>query len=146
MILRHVLEHVTAPLEMLRRAASALHVGGYLAVSVPNLDRVAEHGSMQYCLRSKTHVLAYSEVCLRWLAATAGLVLVSATETHKSRHLACFFRRDATQAVLPATPLLAARESLSRYFTRHPRPDALPRALPVRLRSALLNLGTGGAI
>ena len=142
--LHHVLEHVTDPLAMLCGAAGALHVGGYLVVSVPNVDRVDDHGDLNYCLRSKTHVLAYSEMCLRWLTAAAGLVLVSARDAHESRHLVGIFRRDATPLSLPPAPLAAARDALERYFARHPAPDAPPRAWPVRLRAALLNLQRSG--
>ena len=139
-ILYHVLEHVTDPLAMLRRAAGALHIGGYLIVSVPNIDCADEHGDFNYCLRSKTHVLAYSEVCMRWLTAEAGLALVSARDARESRHLVGIYRRDATLVSLPSVPLAAARDALDRYFARHPAPGTLLRAWPVRLRAATLNL------
>lgn len=105
-ILHHVLEHVTDPLVILRQLAGATREGGFLLVSVPNLDALPLHRDLDYCIRSRTHVLAYSTECLRWLLADAGFEIVSAGGGNAGALAAGATRGLATAgaAVVKATP------------------------------------------
>ncbi|MGE0591885.1 MAG: class I SAM-dependent methyltransferase [Vicinamibacterales bacterium] len=102
-ILHHVLEHVTEPLAILRQLAGATREGGFLLVSVPNLDALPLHRDLDYCIRSRTHVLAYSTECLRWLLADAGFEIVSAG----GGNAGALAPRTARRSV-PAGPAVAA--------------------------------------
>jgi len=75
-IVYHVLEHLTRPLETLRELAGALLPGGYCLVSVPRLDTLAVHRQVDYCLHPRHHVVGFTEACLRGLLARAGLEVV----------------------------------------------------------------------
>ena len=72
-ILHHVLEHVVEPLDLLRQAARSLRDGGVLFLSVPRLDTLPVHRDYRYCLNGRTHVVGFSETCLRGLLARVGL-------------------------------------------------------------------------
>lgn len=75
--LYHVLEHLSRPLDSLRKLREALRPEGYFLISVPRLDTLAVHRRVQYCLRPRTHVVAFTETCLRGLLARAGLETVA---------------------------------------------------------------------
>ena len=143
-VLRQVLEHVAAPLAILRSLAGATHPGGFVVISVPNLDRLHEHGDREYCLSSKTHVLAYSSTCLEYLLNTAGFALVSVEASAKTgskprarKMMVIGQRVDPTPTHRPAAPLAAARTALARHDARQGRGS--PRGLPVRVQAAAWN-------
>jgi SAM-dependent methyltransferase len=71
-ILHHVIEHVDAPLDLLRAAWSALFENGVLLVSVPRLDALSEHRDLKYCLSPSSHIVSYSRDCLYGLLCRAG--------------------------------------------------------------------------
>ena len=137
-ILHHVLEHVTEPLTILRTIAAAVRPGGYVLISVPNLDDLDQHGEIKYCIRSQVHVLAYSSQCLQWIAADAGFRVVSSMGTRKMRQRVVLARREA--GVKPVQPLAGAEHAFKRYFETH-REDAAPLpGFPVRVRAAYADL------
>jgi SAM-dependent methyltransferase len=71
-ILHHVLEHVDAPGALLAEAAAALRPGGHLFLSVPNLDTVAIHRDIRYCVNGHAHLQAFTFACMKTLLARAG--------------------------------------------------------------------------
>lgn len=77
-IVYHVLEHLPAPLDTLRSLAAALRPGGHCLVSVPRVDTIAIHQDLGYCLQSGTHIVAFTEACLRGLVGRAGMAPVAA--------------------------------------------------------------------
>lgn len=74
----HVLEHLSRPLEMLQSLAGAMRADGYLFISVPRLDTVGIHRDVGYCLAPPTHLVAFTEACLRGLLARCGVETTSA--------------------------------------------------------------------
>jgi SAM-dependent methyltransferase len=134
-VLHHVLEHVSTPLDILRSIAAATKPGGYLLVSVPNLDGLPGHGELKYCIRSGVHVLAYRTDCLTWLLADAGFHVVSSTPGHRNpRRRVVLARRGHGTGAKPADPLRAAVTALGNV-------GALPKSrMPVRLQAALADL------
>jgi SAM-dependent methyltransferase len=139
-MLHHVLEHVTEPLVILRQLARATRPGGYLVISVPNLEGADEHGDLEYCLRSNTHVLAFTQPCLEWLTAASGFRVVAGSTGSGGRHLIVFARREDGALPVPSEPLPAARAALARYYARFPHVRLPPRRGPVRVRAALGSL------
>ncbi|MEQ1575087.1 MAG: class I SAM-dependent methyltransferase [Vicinamibacterales bacterium] len=140
-VLHHVLEHVTDPLAILRSLGSAVRQGGFLLISVPNLDDVAEHGELKYCIRSEVHVLAYSTAALTWLAAEAGFRVVhSGRGPGNPRQRVVLARREDGLLTRPTAALASARAALASYEAAHPDAVAGPRHLPVRMRAAYLDL------
>lgn len=147
-VLHHVLEHVAEPLAILRSLARATRQGGFVVISVPNLDGVPEHGDLHYCLRSKTHVLAYSSECLAYLLAAAGFALVSA-EAHavspSGRQMVVIGERVGREpADGPVNPLKAGLAALASHGARYGGSPS--GALPVRFQAAALNLERGRAV
>jgi 2-polyprenyl-3-methyl-5-hydroxy-6-metoxy-1,4-benzoquinol methylase len=140
-VLHNVLEHVTDPLTILRRMAGAVRVGGYLLISVPNLDKVAVHGEMKYCIRAGVHVLAYTRACLEWLAADAGFAIVSdrSEVSSSQRHLIVIAQRCASPVAKPLHPIRDVHRALASFAAMHPTPAA-NRLLPVRVQAALMDL------
>lgn len=141
-VLHHVLEHVTDPRTILRQMSGAVRDGGILLISVPNLDDVAVHGELKYCIRADVHVLAYSGACLAWLAADAGFEVVSERSTlmsDQTRHRIVLARRSAAPVAHPSDPLGSARAALDRYAAGR-EPASMLRLLPVRVRAAVLDL------
>lgn len=74
----HVLEHLSHPLETLRQLSGAIRQGGHCFVSVPRVDTLATHGKVRYCLRKNSHIVAFTEACLRGLLARAELATLAA--------------------------------------------------------------------
>ena len=137
-VARQVLEHVAAPLAILRSLALATHPGGFVVISVPNLDGMHKHGDRAYCLRSKTHVMAYSSTCLEYLLNAAGFDLVSVEELDGSRKMAVIGQRvDPAPMYRPVAPLAAALTALARYDAR--QGSGPTGGSPVRLQAAMLN-------
>ena len=145
-LLNHVLEHVTTPLDILRQLARATRPSGLLLVRVPNLEGVAEHRDLKYCIRSKTHLTAYSLPCLEWLLADAGFALLrDAVRTeHHARHLVVLARRMSEPVATPVQPLTAARRALRAYTAGSEGDQRRWRPLPVRVRAAMLNMTREG--
>jgi SAM-dependent methyltransferase len=140
-VLHNVLEHVTDPLTILRRLAGAVREGGYLLISVPNLDKVAVHGEMKYCIRAGVHVLAYTQACIRWLAADAGFEVVSdrSEVSSRQRHLIVIAQRRAVMVAKPVHPVRDVDRAIASYAAVHRTPVA-QRFLPVRVQAAFLDL------
>lgn len=141
-VLHHVLEHVTDPLTILKQMAGAVREDGVLLISVPNLDDVAVHGEMKYCIRAGVHVLAFTSACLTWLAAEAGFEVVSdrsGLNTDRQRHRIILARRRLTAVTKPSTPLNAAKRALARYAATRDERSPL-RMLPIRTQAAVLDL------
>jgi SAM-dependent methyltransferase len=159
-ILHHVLEHVIEPFDILTKLARATRPGGFLLVSVPNLDTLPEHGDLAYCIRSTTHVLAYSRDCLTWLLAAAGFRAIdidpgdgvpapgagSPKAAPTSRQVVVARREDGPLP-RPEQPLSAARSALAGHRARTDRDDTRPpRYLPLRVRAAIANLKRSGIL
>jgi SAM-dependent methyltransferase len=148
-ILHHVLEHLTDPLDLLRRLAGATREGGALFVSVPRLDTLPQHGDFRYCINGRTHPICLSEVCLRGLLARAGFAttarldqreLDEALTDGRPLRLRLVALRTAAPVPLPADPLHSAVDALTRYaLARVGLGARVQRALPVRLRAALMD-------
>jgi 2-polyprenyl-3-methyl-5-hydroxy-6-metoxy-1,4-benzoquinol methylase len=136
-VVHHVLEHILQPLAVLEQLARATRPGGFLMASVPNLEAADVHGDLEYCLRSKTHVLAYTQPCLQWLTAAAGFRVVAAMAVADSRHLVVLARREDGELPKPPAPLEAGHSALTRYYARFPEHRAWLPSLPVRWRAAL---------
>jgi SAM-dependent methyltransferase len=136
-MLHHVLEHVTEPLAILKQLGRATRPGGFLMISVPNFEGAHEHGDLDYCLRSKTHVLAFTQPCLEWLTAASGFRIVAGSIGSGGRHRIVLARRDVGVLPVPIEPLTEGRTALARYYARFPNARARPRRGPVRTRAAL---------
>jgi SAM-dependent methyltransferase len=144
-ILHHVLEHVTEPLAILQRLARATRPGGFILISVPNLDAASEHGEKEYCIRSRIHVTAYSTRALEWLCARTGFrVMAARGDGRDSRRQVVVARREVEPVAGPDDPLAAAKAALEAYGRRHPSASAPLRAFPVRVRAAAANLSRLG--
>jgi len=145
-ILHHVLEHVVEPLHLLRQAAGSLRDGGALFLSVPRLDTLPVHRDYRYCLNGRTHVVGFSETCLRGLLARVGLTptarlddrLDAALTEGKPLRLRLVARRTATPK-LPAAPLAPAKRALEAYARTGDLALRMRALLPVRVRAALMN-------
>ncbi|MEQ1758494.1 MAG: class I SAM-dependent methyltransferase [Vicinamibacterales bacterium] len=141
-ILHHVLEHITDPLTLLKQMAGAVREGGVLLIKVPNLDDVARHGDLKYCIRSGVHVLAYTSDCLSWLLAESGFQVVSDQawmSKDLQRHRVVLGRRVRGPLVHPPSPLGSARKALKAYADLNGRRTPL-RMLPARTQAAMLDL------
>lgn len=148
-VLHHVLEHVTDPLALLRRLAGTAREGGVLFISVPRIDTLAEHGDINYCINGRGHPICLSHACLRTLLARAGFATVAVldqpeldgalTEGKPLRLRLVARRTDAPQPAV-AAPLTPALEALAAYArTRDGIATRMRRALPVRVRGALMD-------
>ena len=147
-ILHHVLEHLAAPLEVLRKLAGATREGGRLFISVPRLDTLPQHGDFRYCINQRTHLVSFSETCLRGLLARVGFAVVARLDAPeldkvltdgKPLRLRVVATRTSSPVALPRAPLEAGKAALARYARTHGGRWRLEAALPVRLRAALLD-------
>lgn len=80
--LSHVLEHVTEPLQMVKRVATYLAEGGYLLVEVPQdlstaVLEQAQTGTLNAFLTVHEHINNYSLLSVQKLIASAGLEIVA---------------------------------------------------------------------
>ena len=139
-VLRHVLEHLRDPLDMLRRAERALLPGGYVFISVPNLDALPSHGDFRYCISDRPHVSAFTRACLIMLLARAGLNSVPPGQAAEERPTSTviFARKEATALAPDRSPLDAAAAVFGEYRRRH-RSSFLESWMPIRLRAGVLN-------
>lgn len=148
-VLHHVLEHVTAPLDILRQLAGSLREGGILFISVPRIDTLPLHRDFNYCIDGRRHLLSFSERCLMALLARAGFATAARLDAPeldvlrtrgKPMRLRIVATRTATPPPPPDRPLAPAVRALRQYarasggVAGHVR-----RMLPVRLRAALLD-------
>jgi SAM-dependent methyltransferase len=146
--LNHVLEHVDTPLALLRELASTLRVGGVLFVSVPRIDALAVHGDRDYCISWRTHVVCFSETCLRGLLARAGFSTVARLDGDeldtlysegKPLRLRLVAVRSLDPDPLPGAPLAPAVDALARHArATEGLPARARRLLPVRVRAGLM--------
>lgn len=138
-VLRHVLEHLRDPLDMLRRVERALVPGGYVFISVPNLDALPSHGDFRYCISDRPHISAFTRTCLETLLARAGLDSVPPKESEPSRTSTLVFARKASTRVAPKPSPLDAAAAVFKAFRRRRRSSYFDRWLPIRLRAGVLN-------
>ena len=147
-VLHHVLEHVTEPLKILQRLAASVRNGGWLFVSVPRLDTLARHRDFKYCINARTHLMCFSETCLRGLLARAGFApgpalheaeLDDILSDGKPLRLRLIATRTSVPQPLPEAPLEAAMQALTGYARSEPTSARVRRLLPVRMRAALLD-------
>jgi SAM-dependent methyltransferase len=125
-VLYHALERLPRPLDALREVSRTLRPGGYCVISVPRLDTLAVHGDLRYCLRPGKHIVAFTEACLRGLAARADLQTVAslheldaAFTPSRPLRLRLLVRKDEspaaeTEAYAALRPVLEAASTLAR--------------------------------
>jgi SAM-dependent methyltransferase len=138
-LLHHVLEHLTRPLEVLRQASDATRAGGYLLVSVPGFDTLSEHRDHKYMI-NRSHVTAYTRTCLEGLFARAGWRPVEGANDggrHGDKRLRLLASRRDDVLPLPPRPLDAARRSLAAFHATEPHRPLLERAGLIRLSAGL---------
>jgi SAM-dependent methyltransferase len=155
-IAHHVIEHIPQPLDLLRVLARAIKPGGALFVSVPRLDTLPHHRDFHYCLNGRTHVVAFSEACLRELLARAALeplvalddpALDAAITSGVPLRLRMIARKAGTTPGRQDDPLAAATRALRAYggapansqWLTDAKPLWFESWLPVRVRGALLD-------
>lgn len=154
-VLHHVLEHVTDPAGVLRQLGGALREGGVLFVSLPRLDTLPRHGHLKYCIDGRKHLICFSETCLTGLLARAGLRVTArldagdldaALTDGQPLRLRLVATRTAAALALPPAPLAPALSALRQYYrTSGGFTGRIGKALPVRLRAALLDRAREGA-
>jgi SAM-dependent methyltransferase len=149
-ILHHVLEHVIAPLDILRQLAGAMREGGTLFIGVPRLDTLPQHEDFKYCLDGRHHLLCLSQWCLRELLSRAGFAVAAVLDEStldaqltggKPLRLRVVATRTSSIARAPGTPLAPAVRVLTAYsrLRRGPAVAALRQLLPVRMLGAQLD-------
>ena len=144
-LLHHVLEHVHAPLAILRALHRALRPGGVVLISVPGVDTLAEHRDFEYCINGRTHLFAYSRNAMATLLAKAGFETIDLPprggglipERLALRRLQVIGRRRDESVRPPRDPLAAARTALQRFHDASGVAAPAPAWLPVRMRAAL---------
>lgn len=143
-ILHHVLEHLTRPLDLLRQLASATRPGGYLLVSVPCFDTLPEHLDHKYMI-NRSHVTAYTRTCLEGLLARAGWSPVGPPidETagfggrRREKRLRLLASRSTKALALPSHPLVPALASLNRFHAKVEHRPVLERLGLIRASAGL---------
>jgi len=148
-LLHHVLEHLTNPLAIIEELAAAMRPGGTMFISVPRLDTLPQHGDFRYCLNARTHLVCFSEACLRDLLARAGLETAGVLDDPDldarltggvPLRLRLVARKGSGDPPRVARPLDPAFDALAQYRTRHlPSRPWFERLLPVRARAFLLD-------
>jgi len=122
-VLNHVLEHVTAPFDLLRQLAGACRPGGFLFISVPRLDTLPVHRDYKYVINGRAHVMAYTWPCLQGLLARSGWGVAAPPPDRVAKgrgrmtfsRLRVIARLGATRANLPSAPAQAARAAIHQY-------------------------------
>ncbi|MEQ1757950.1 MAG: class I SAM-dependent methyltransferase [Vicinamibacterales bacterium] len=138
-LFHHVLEHLTRPLDVLQEAAAAVRPGGYLLVSVPRFDTLAEHRDHKYMI-NRSHVTAYTRTCLEGLFARAGWRPLEGPVDGGRRgekRLRLLASRTDDVLPLPTRPLDAARRSLAAFHATGPSRPLLERAGLIRLSAGV---------
>jgi SAM-dependent methyltransferase len=142
-LLNHVLEHVTRPVDVLKGLAACLREGAVMYISVPDLDRLPMHGDLKYCINSRAHVCAFTRDCLVGLLARANLEILALVDeqselTSGSPIRIRLLARVGQPATVPNNPLGAAQEALRQYHAGHDLSERrYRRRLPVRLQAGL---------
>jgi SAM-dependent methyltransferase len=147
-IAHHVLEHVSDPLDLLKRFAAATRMGGYLLVAVPRLDTLQLHRDLGYVV-SRVHVRSYTSVCMDGLLRRAGWEMVAppsdevtiSAGRRTSARLRILARRVRRDLSLPARPLEPAKRALKAYYRQEPTrsvAERLARAGAVRMAARVL--------
>jgi len=154
-VLRHVLEHVTDPLGVLRQLGGALREGGMLFVSLPRLDTLPRHGQLKYCIDGRKHLICFSETCLTGLLARAGLAVTARLDARdlddaltdgQPLRLRLVATRTAAAPSLPVAPLAPALKALRQYdWASAGLTGRIRKVLPVRLRAALMDRAREGS-
>lgn len=111
-VAKHVLEHLTNPLAILTACRRALRPNGILAIGVPTLDGLPQHGKLSYCLNENHHVVAFTRRSLSQLLARAGLEMLA--YTRRIPHRCCAIATPATSEEATA-PLRDAAAALRAY-------------------------------
>jgi SAM-dependent methyltransferase len=146
-LLNHVLEHVTNPLDILRQLARSLRQGGVLFVGVPAVDTLPQHRDFKYCVDGRHHLLCYSRACLQGLLARAGLATTAvlqgpqldAVTKGQPLRLRLIAGRGLGEPAIPESPLVPAIHALAQYRSGRGFADRVRSTLPVRMRGALLD-------
>jgi SAM-dependent methyltransferase len=95
--LYHVLEHMPAPAESLRKLASWLKPEGLLAVEVPNLNSTCEHPAHRF---HRAHLFYFTPKTLALCGQMAGLAAVRTEVSGDGGNVLTVFRR-GSQAAIP---------------------------------------------
>lgn len=76
-ILHHVIEHVPAPMTLLRQCKQVLKPGGKIVVMTPNVESLAHQhfGKSWFPLQPPTHISLFSAKTLAFCARRAGLIV-----------------------------------------------------------------------
>jgi 2-polyprenyl-3-methyl-5-hydroxy-6-metoxy-1,4-benzoquinol methylase len=148
-LLHHVLEHLPDPFAVMRDLAVAMRPGGVMFISVPRLDTLPRHGDFRYCLNARTHLVSFSEACLRELLARAGLetagvlddpMLDAKLTDGVPLRLRLVARKAGAHPPRVERPLVPALDALARYHAKYtPTEHWFERLLPVRTRAFLLD-------
>jgi SAM-dependent methyltransferase len=143
-VLHHVLEHVPQPLDLLRRLVATLRPNGTLFISVPRLDTLPVHRDFRYCINGRTHVVCFSEVCLRELLGRAGIEPIAALSSAeldaqlsqgRPLRLRLVARKTGARPPQASRPLHAAMRAFREYRRAESHGSWLERYLPVRVRA-----------
>jgi SAM-dependent methyltransferase len=143
-VLHHVLEHVPRPLELLENLVATLRPGGVLFISVPRLDTLPEHRDFRYCINGRTHLVCFSETCLRELLRRAGVETIATLSSSeldaqlsegRPLRLRLVARKTGARLAPARRPLHAAVRALREYRRRQAKGSRLEHYLPVRVRA-----------
>ena len=123
-VANHVLEHVTDPLDLLRRFAGATRMGGFLLIGVPRFDTLPIHRDYKYVINGRAHVTAYTWPCLQGLLARAGWMSLAPPPDQVSKgrsgrtcaRLRVVAQRTEAHIEPPSDPAAAARRAVRRYY------------------------------
>jgi SAM-dependent methyltransferase len=117
--LRHVIEHLPEPLDVLRAIARWLKPGGVVYIETPNLDSFACKQLERYWTYwdAPRHLYLFSPATLAQAAATAGLAVKKLSTTIEANYLwAEVFRREAReQRPIPNRPPFPSQPELGTY-------------------------------
>ncbi|HKE87760.1 MAG TPA: methyltransferase domain-containing protein [Vicinamibacterales bacterium] len=133
------LEHLKNPLAVLTACRRALCSDGVLAIGVPTLDGLPQHGKLNYCVNESKHVVAFTRRSLAQLLARAGFDLLAYTRVP---HRCCVIATPATSEEATA-PLRDAVAALRAY--RRVEAGWWAAIVPVRLWAAWDNASTRDA-
>lgn len=92
-ILHHVLEHLSQPSETVAFINSLLKKGGYLIISVPNIQSFGAtwFGADWYALQPPTHLFHFSPSVLKELLYTNRFSVLKIDHGHMKYNFYCFF-------------------------------------------------------